>query len=238
VGGTHNGTKSGENKCCLVISSHTVYIFLNTDLRRACVECVRGTSEREVSIVRIRVYSTIIGELVQLKAKAPAYTRDCASTAAAREPDALAGCATGATARPPSARQTPLPRQPRRHTLRRHLHRRRLTTTQRILDWSTLSPSLRCAALYYAHSTRYIPAYSSMIAGGHQHAPPNVQPTTSATPFNSTNTCINTSAAATDDDAADDHDGRKHDHRSQTAAFARRWAGLAQTRRTGPVFKF
>jgi hypothetical protein len=28
-----------------------------------------------------------------------------------------------------------------------------------------------------------------------------------------------------------------HDRRSQTAAFARRWAGLAQTRRTGPVFK-
>ena len=25
VGGTHNGTKSGENKCCTVISSHTVY---------------------------------------------------------------------------------------------------------------------------------------------------------------------------------------------------------------------
>jgi hypothetical protein len=38
-------------------------------------------------------------------------------------------------------------------------------------------------------------------------------------------------------DAADDRGGRKHD-RSQTAAFARRWAGLAQTRRTGPVFKF
>jgi hypothetical protein len=44
-------------------------------------------------------------------------------------------------------------------------------------------------------------------------------------------------AAATNDDAADNHGGRKHDH-SQTAAFARRWAGLAQTRRTGPVFKF
>ena len=44
-------------------------------------------------------------------------------------------------------------------------------------------------------------------------------------------------AAATNDDAADNHGGRKHDH-SQIAAFARRWAGLAQTRRTGPVFKF
>ena len=52
---------------------------------------------------------------------------------------------------------------------------------------------------------------------------------------------INTATATTDDaasdDAANDHDGRKHD-RNQTAAFARRWAGLAQTRRTGPVFKF
>jgi hypothetical protein len=44
--------------------------------------------------------------------------------------------------------------------------------------------------------------------------------------------------AATNGDAAADHDGRKHDGRSQTGAFARRWAGLAQTRRTGPVFKF
>ena len=69
---------------------------------------------------------------------------------------------------------------------------------------------------------------------------PNVQLTTSATPFDqlasATRNRINT-AAATNDDAADDSGGRKHD-RSQTAAFARRWAGLAQTRRTGPVFKF
>jgi hypothetical protein len=49
---------------------------------------------------------------------------------------------------------------------------------------------------------------------------------------------VSTSAAATDGDAFNGHDGHNHDQRSQTAAFARRWAGLAQTRRTGPVFKF
>ena len=50
---------------------------------------------------------------------------------------------------------------------------------------------------------------------------------------------ITTSAAAADDgDATNGHDGKNHDRRNQTAAFARRWAGLAQTRRTGPVFKF
>jgi hypothetical protein len=49
---------------------------------------------------------------------------------------------------------------------------------------------------------------------------------------------ISTSAAATDGDATNGHDGRNHDQCSQTAAFARRWAGLAQTRYTGDVFKF
>jgi hypothetical protein len=49
---------------------------------------------------------------------------------------------------------------------------------------------------------------------------------------------ISTSAAATDGDATNGHDGRNHDQCSQTAAFARRWAGLAQTRCTGDVFKF
>jgi hypothetical protein len=51
---------------------------------------------------------------------------------------------------------------------------------------------------------------------------------------------LSTSAAATNGDDGDDHDGHQHDYmyRSQTAAFARRWAGLAQTQHTGPVFKF
>jgi hypothetical protein len=55
---------------------------------------------------------------------------------------------------------------------------------------------------------------------------------------------ITSSAATADNGGAtnghDDnsHDGNNHDRRKQTAAFARRWTGLAQTRRTGPVFKF